>query len=176
MKTIIFALLAALMLISCVGCSQGLVDNVSTPDDSGNMQMPNPWVDCATLSEAAELAGFDITIPGKFEGYPNKVFQAIRKTMIQVLYFDGDPSAETSSMIMVRKGTGQEDILGNYNEYPEKETVQIYGIDVQIRGNKGQVYTAVWTWEGYSFAINADKGLSRDALKNAIEEMITVVG
>ena len=96
--------------------------------------------------------------------------------MIQVMYFDGDPSAEDSSMVMVRKGTGDEDISGDYNEYPEKETVNIHGVDVQLRGENGLVYSAIWTWNGYSFAINADKGLSRNALANAIEEMVTVVG
>ena len=52
----------------------------------------------------------------------------------------------------------------------------MHGVDVQLRGEKGLVYSAIWSRDGYSFAINADKGLSRDALSNAVEEMITTVG
>ena len=77
---------------------------------------------------------------------------------------------------MVRKGTGSEVVSGDYNEYSEKETVQMHGVDVQLRGEKGLVYSAIWTWDGYSFAINADKGLGRDALSDAIGEMVTAAG
>lgn len=176
MKKLIALVLTALMLTSLAACGQKTTDNGNTSENMGTVQISNPWVDCATLDEAAKLAGFDIAVPGKFDGYPNKVIQAIEESMIQVMYFDGDPSAEDSSMVMVRKGTGDEDISGDYNEYPEKETVSIHGVDVQLRGENGLVYSAIWTWNGYSFAINADKGLSRNALANAIEEMVTVVG
>lgn len=176
MKKLIALVLTALMLTSLAACGQKTNTNENTSENMGTVQIANPWVDCATLDEAAKLAGFDIAVPGKFDGYPNKVIQAIEASMIQVMYFDGDTSAEDSSMVMVRKGTGDEDISGDYNEYPEKETVNIHGVDVQLRGENGLVYSAIWTWNGYSFAINADKGLSRNALANAIEEMVTVVG
>ncbi|MBR4743879.1 MAG: hypothetical protein IK082_06790 [Oscillospiraceae bacterium] len=176
MKKTIAILLAALLMLSAAACSQKTADGGDTPDDPGNVQIPNPWVDCATLDEAAKLAGFDIAIPGSFEGYPETVIQAMEKSMIQVMYFDGDPAAESSSMVMVRKGTGDGDISGDYNEYPETETVQMHGADVTLRGDKGLVCSAIWTWGGYSFAINADKGLSRDAVSAAVEEMVTVAG
>lgn len=176
MKKAIALLLAALLALSLAACGQEKNEIGAAAENAGNAQIPNPWVDCATLDEAARLAGFDIAIPGKFDGYPNQEIQAMEKSMIQVLYFDGDPAAETSSMVTVRKGTGSEDISGDYNEYSEKETVQMHGVDVQIRGENGLVYSAIWTRDGYSFAITADKGLSRDALSDAIEEMVTVVG
>ena len=182
MKKMFAILLSALMILSLAACSKGEPDDRRDPEggnypnEEGNVQIGNPWVDCATLDEAAKTAGFDIAIPGKFEGYSNKVYQAIEKTMIQIFYYDGDPEAESSSRITVRKGTGSEDISGDYNEYPEKETVQIHGIDVLVKGEKGLIYCATWTKDGYSFAIVADKGLTKEALSNAIEEMITVVG
>ena len=204
MKKGIVLLLAALLVLSLAACAQQtnengtaagnpgtktenpetaeknhetMTENPETAEENpGFVQIPNPWVDCATLDEAAGLAGFEIAVPGKFDGYPNKAIQAMEKSMIQVLYFDGDPEAETSSMVMVRKGTGSEDVSGDYNEYSEKETVQLHGVDVQLRGEKGLVYSAIWTWNGYSFAINADKGLSRDAISDAIGEMVTTVG
>ena len=169
-------LLTVLLMVSTAGCSQKTPDSNSTPDDTGNVQIPNPWVDCATLDEAAKVAGFDIAIPGKFDGYPNKVYQAIENTMIQVMYYDGDPDDEGSKMVMVRKGTGDDDISGDYNEYSEKETVQMHGADIQLRGENGLIYSAIWTWNDYSFAINADTGLSKDVIFDAIEEMVTVVG
>ena len=190
MKKGLVLLLVALLLLSLAACARKTNENGSAAgtagtttenadpaaENGGTVMIPNPWADCATLDEAAKLAGFDIAVPGKLDGYPNKRIQAMEKSMIQVLYFDGDPDAETGSSVMVRKGTGSEDISGDYNEYSEQETVQMHGVDVQVRGEKGLVYSAIWTWNGYSFAINADKGLSRDALSDAIGEMITVVG
>ena len=181
MKKMMAVLLMALMILSLAACSQGEPDDRrdpeggNAPNGAGNMQIGNPWIDCATLDEAAKAAGFDIAIPGKFEGYANKVYQAIEKTMIQVFYYDGDPEAETSSRITVRKGTGSDNISGDYNDYSEKETIQIHGLDVLVKGDKGLVSCATWTQDGYSFAIVADKGLTKEALSNAIEEMITVV-
>ena len=78
--------------------------------------------------------------------------------------------------ITVRKGTGSEDISGDYNEYSEKETLKIHGLDVLVKGDEGKIFCATWTKDGYSFAIVADKGLTKEALSNAIEEMITVAG
>ena len=182
MKKMLAILLSMLMIFSLAACSQGTPDDRRDPEEgnrpgeAGNMQIGNPWVDCATLDEAAKTAGFDIAIPGKFEGFTNKVYQAIEKTMIQVFYYDGDPEAENSSRITVRKGTGSEDISGDYNEYSEKETLKIHGLDVLVKGDEGKIFCATWTKDGYSFAIVADKGLTKEALSNAIEEMITVAG
>lgn len=167
----VFAVLIALALFALTACGQ------KTPEQpGGNVQIPNPWVDCATLEEAAKLAGFDIAVPGTIEGYPNKMIQAVEKSTIQVMYFDGDPDAEDSSKVTVRKGAGEEDISGDYNEYPEKETARIYLADVTLKGENGLIHCATWTMDGYSYAICADKGLTRTALEAAIEEMLTVVG
>ncbi|MBO4385096.1 MAG: DUF4367 domain-containing protein [Clostridia bacterium] len=176
MKRFITILLAVLTAVSLAACAKKAPEGEKKPNDSGNVGIANPWIDCDTLVDAAKLAGFDVTVPGKFEGYPNKVYQAVEKSMIQVLYFDGDPAAETSSMIMVRKGTGSDDISGDYNDYPEKGSVNVNGVDVSIKGKDGLIFNAVWTWEGYSFAINADKGITKEALTAAIEEMLTVAG
>ena len=182
MKKMLALLLAALMILSLAACGQKVPDDRrdpeggNVPDGAGNMQIGNPWVECATLDEAAKVAGFDIAIPGKFDGYPNRSYQAMEKSMIEVIYYDGAPGAEVTNRVMVRKGTGTEDISGDYNEYSEIETARMHGVDVLLKGEKGLVYCATWTKDGYSFAITADKGLTKEALSNAIEEMITVVG
>ena len=170
MKKVI-AIVITLLLFALTACGQQ-----QEQPEGGNTQIPNPWVDCAALDEAARLAGFDIAVPGSIEGYPNKMIQAMEKSMIQVMYFDGDPAAEDSSRVIVRKGTGTNDISGDYNVYPETQTANIHGVDVTLKGENGLVFCATWTKDGYSYSIDADKGLSRTALENAIEEMVTVVG
>ena len=182
MKKLLTLVLAALMILSLAACGQKVPDDRrdpeggNVPDGAGNMQIGNPWIDCETLNDAAKVAGFDIAVPGKFDSYPIKVYQAIEKSMIQVIYYDGALDAEVTKRIIVRKGIGTEDISGDYNEYSEKETAQMHGIDVLLKGDKGLIHCATWTKDGYSFAITADKGLTKEALSNAIEEMITVVG
>ena len=183
MKKTIAILLALLMLASFAACAHVKPaeeePGEQTPSEQSggapNEQIANPWEDCAALADAAKLAGFDIAIPS-FEGYPNKVIQAIAGSTIQVMYFDGDPEAENSSAITVRKGNESGDISGDYNEYSESETVQMHGIDVQLRGEKGLVYSAIWNWDGCSFSIGADNGLSREAIADAVEQMITAAG
>lgn len=182
MKKLMAVLLMVLMTLSLAACGQKVPDDRKDPEggdapgQAGNMQIGNPWVDCATLGEAAKVAGFDIAIPGKFDGYENKVYQAVEKSIIQVLYYDGDPEAETSSRIIVRKSIGTNDTSGDYNEYSEKGTAEEFGLNVLIKGENGLVFCATWIKDGYFYAILADKGLTKEALSNAIEEMITVAG
>ena len=176
MKKMTAALLCVLMMLALSACSKKASGGEDVPSNGGLMQIPNPWLDCSSLDEAAKAAGFDIAIPGKFEGYPNRVYRAMEKSMIEVIYYDSDPSDENSSSVTVRKGTGEDDISGDYNSDAEEETAQMHGVDVLLRGDKGLVYCATWTKDGYSYAITADKGLTKEAVSAAVEEMMTVPG
>lgn len=112
-----------------------------------NAQIPNPFVDCDTLADAAALAGFDIIVPDSVEGYEERTITAMENDMIQVLYLHGDDE------ICVRKAAGDEDCSGDYNEYSEEKTVTVGDREVTLRGNNGKVMVAVWTEGGYSYSI-----------------------
>ena len=112
-----------------------------------NTQIPNPFIDCETLADAAALAGFDIIVPDSVDGYEERAITAMEKDMIQVLYLHGD------DQICVRKAAGDEDCSGDYNAYSEEKTVTVGDREVTLRGNNGKVMVAVWSEGGYSYSI-----------------------
>ena len=42
--------------------------DTSTDTADGSTEIANPYVDCETLEEAGELAGFDISVPEEIDG------------------------------------------------------------------------------------------------------------
>ena len=117
-------------------------------------------MDCETLEEAGELAGFDISVPDEIDGgYTQGTIQAVENEMIQVIY-----TTEAGEEITLRKGTGTEDISGDYNEYAEENTLDVDGTSVTARGNGGLVYAATWTDGTYTYAITASAGLESDSV------------
>lgn len=114
-------------------------------------QIPNPFVDCDTLAQAEDLAGFSLTLPAdvKTDG-----ISVLSDNMIQVLCEDG---------LSIRKALGDEDISGDYNSYPQVETVTVEGHAVTLKGTGNQVTVAVWTADGYTYAVYSETSLSRDA-------------
>lgn len=150
----------ALSLAAC-GTSGNNTQNDTTGDTSNSTtEIANPFVDCETLEEAGELAGFDISVPDEIDGgYTQGTIQAVENEMIQVIY-----TTEAGEEITLRKGTGTEDISGDYNEYAEENTLDVDGTSVTARGNDGLVYAAAWTDGTYTYAITASAGLESDAV------------
>ena len=133
--------------------------DTSTDTADGSTEIANPYVDCETLEEAGELAGFDISVPDEIDGgYTQGTIQAVENEMIQVIY-----TTEAGEEITLRKGTGTEDISGDYNEYAEENTLDVDGTSVTARGD-GLVYAATWTDGTYTYAITASAGLESDSV------------
>lgn len=134
--------------------------DTSTDTADGSTEIANPYVDCETLEEAGELAGFDISVPDEIDGgYTQGTIQAVENEMIQVTY-----TTEAGEEITLRKGTGTEDISGDYNEYAEENTLDVDGTSVTARGSDGLVYAATWTDGTYTYAITASAGLESDSV------------
>ena len=135
-------------------------DTSTDSEDDDNVQITSPFVDCETLEEAGELAGFDISVPDEIDGgYTQGTIQAVENEMIQVIY-----TTEAGEEITLRKGTGTEDISGDYNEYAEENTLDVDGTSVTARGSDGLVYAATWTDGTYTYAITASAGLESDSV------------
>ena len=134
--------------------------DTSTDTADGSTEIANPYVDCETLEEAGELAWFDISVPDEIDGgYTQGTIQAVENEMIQVIY-----TTEAGEEITLRKGTGTEDISGDYNEYAEENTLDVDGTSVTARGSDGLVYAATWTDGTYTYAITASAGLESDSV------------
>ena len=156
---------AAPTLVACGG------SQAAEPEASGQAEqqtgVANPFVDCTSASEVAQLAGFDVTFPESVPGYPERHYQAIEEQMAQCLYFFEDDKGA-----LVRKAVddGSGDISGDYGEYDEVSTTKIEGADVTQKGTGGLVYCAIWSRDGYLFAIDATYGLEPDVMEGLVAE------
>ena len=156
-------------------------------DEGENTQIPNPFITCSTLKEASELAGFDFTAPESVDGYSYKEIAAIENEMAQITYFNSDEldgltdeqlneidweKVDFSAHdLVIRKAKGDEDISGDYNEYPEIYNVTVDNREVTMKGSDGDVNVAVWNEDGYSYAIIASDAVTSDYVINLIHNV-----
>lgn len=153
MKKMVVMTLCAVMTVTAAGC--GKKDSVQPSAETQTVGIANPFKDCASVEEAGELAGFDFTVPESLEGYGEPSYSAIENDLAQVIYRDGD-----DNRLLIRKAAGNDDISGDYNDYPEINTVSVGGLEVTVKGNDGKMNVAIWTNDGYTFAIMADNAVS----------------
>lgn len=134
----------------------------NTDEDSGNdsNQIPNPWQEYKTVSEAAKATGISFSAPEKFEKYTVSYVQAM-DGIVEVTYSNG------SNEICVRKGRGTDDISGDYNVYKNVSEKEIGGNTVTLKGNGDGVSSAAWTDGKYSYSI-----YSGNELANGFAEML----
>ncbi len=179
------------------GDEAGTDDQIQTEDQSQNgkdkengsedqVQIPNPFVDCETMEEASKLAGFSLTAPESIDGYSDRIIQAIEGELVQVIFTRNqcieledleEPAAELENTdfkshdLTIRKGTGMDDISGDYSEYPEVETVTVDDKTVTLKEKDGLVHTAIWNTDGYSYAVYAADGVSADVMTALVSEI-----
>lgn len=132
-----------------------------------NVQIPNPFIPCATLQAAADIAGFSLDAPDAYEAYDRTVIQAIEGEMIEVIYED----ASENEGLRIRKGVGTDPISGDYNRYDSEETQTIADISVSVRKNGDLIFVAEWTDSGYAHSITSEDGLTADELETLVSEV-----
>ena len=125
-----------------------------------NTQIPNPWQEYKTVSEAAKAAGISFSAPEKLEGYKVSHVQTM-DGIVELRYSNG------SNEIRVRKGKGTNDISGDYNVYKNVSEKKIGGNTVTLKGNGDGVSSATWTNGTYSCSI-----FSENELTNKLVEII----
>ena len=128
--------------------------------------MPNPYTDHDTLKEAEEDAGFKIQIPDEIRGVKAAAFRNLGSELLEVIYYDGE-----NEVARVRKGTGAEDISGDYVIYSEVKTVEVGGKSVTIKKEAEGCYLAVWTGGDYSYSVSVETPFSQDELTGLVEQV-----
>ena len=162
MKKLVTVIVLAFTLLALAACGSS-----QQPEEAESTQIPNPWQECATLEEAEELAGFDIAVPDRIEGYPETLIQAAEDSMIQVFYLEDD--SDDADSILIRKGIGTEDISGDYSEYAQNTEATMHGVEVTTKGSDGKIFTATWTQDGYAYSIHADSGTEYSLIEDLVE-------
>ena len=129
--------------------------------------MPNPYMDHGTLKEAEEDAGFKIQIPDEIRGVKAVAFRNLGTEMLEVIYYDGD-----AEVARVRKGTGEDNISGDYNVYEIEEVVDVTGTQVTLKGSADGYALAVWNEGGYAYAVSVTKKITKDEILQIVEEIV----
>ncbi len=165
MKKFIAIILCVIMTLSFAACSEKTTsdnedsqveqksEETSISLEENSAQMPNPFIDCETIEEAEELAGFTIKIPKKLpKGFYVSSIRVIKNELIEIVIEDEE------NTVYFRKGKGNEDISGDYNEYEKEKIVKVGDLDVKLRGNDGKINAATWSDGEYSYAIVINSG------------------
>lgn len=173
MKKFMICVLSFVLSLSMAACGGGNAEvTVGTipweSTESETTQMPNPWQECTTLDEAGKLAGFAFTAPEAVEGFEEKYIAAIPGDVAEVIFSSKE---DENAQVMFRKGTGDEDISGDYNTYDDVDDKEIDGKTVTVRSNNGAVYTVTWVQDGCTYAISARAGVSMEQMTQWIQAM-----
>ena len=127
-----------------------------TPDDGWTQVVPD-FQEKATLAELSDALGFEVTEPQLPFEPAETVYTACWSEFAQIDY-----TAPDGRTACYRQKPGEEDISGDYNEYPDVRTLQITGTDVTLKGENGVYTLAVWTDGSYAYALSLSEGISAD--------------
>ena len=117
------------------------------------VQLPNSFVECETLGEAEEPAGFSISDPEKIFGQTGeRLIQAAKDDLSEVIYRGGEEE------VRIRKVPGS----GDYSEYAESADKTADDLQAAMRGKEGLVRAAFWTGGDFAFSITSFQGFSRE--------------
>ena len=116
---------------------------------------------------AEEDAGFKIQIPDEIRGVKAVAFRNLGTEMLEVIYYDGD-----AEVARVRKGTGEDDISGDYNVYEIEEAADVTGTQVTLKGSADGYALAVWNEGGYAYAVSVTKKITKDEILRIVEEIV----
>ena len=113
--------------------------------------MPNPWTDQKDM-QAAELAtGFPFQIPKAIGALKPMEIQTLEQDIIQVFYRE---EADSEEYVLLRKGFGNQDVSGDYNDYSESAVKMVGDYQVTEQGEDGRVLLATWTKGQFSYSIS----------------------
>lgn len=87
--------------------------------------------------------------------------------MIEVIYEAVDDSDDA---IYIRKGSGTDDISGDYNSYSESKKVSVGSYNVTMKGDNGTVSLVTWTDGEFSYAVSTPK-MSEEFVTAIIKQM-----
>lgn len=181
-KRVITIVACVIMIFSMAACGNNNSEKTEaktsasseTVTNSGkNAQIPDPWTKCSDMEEAEKNAGFSFDVPDTVEGYKIGQIQNMDQEMIEVIYEktdDANNSDDLDDVIYIRKGSGTDDISGDYNSYSESKQVTIDFYNVTMKGANGTVSLATWTDGEFSYAVSTPE-MSEEFVTAIIQQM-----
>lgn len=125
---------------------------------AGQAERANPFLTCGTMEEAAGVAGFSLDLSRTPLRDQVSAIRAAESGVIEVV------CTGEQGRLTIRKGTGTEDLSGDYTPYPQVRTEMLEGSSVTMKGSGGKIMVATWSSGDYTYSVRTDEGLEPDAL------------
>ncbi len=122
-----------------------------------SVSIVNGIVEIKSIAELSAAVGFPVN---EVEGLPftveKEVYTSYWGEMAQIEYTGEGGTA------VFRKGTGTNDVSGDYNVYSNVKEITVGSSMVTLKGNTDSFTLAVWTDGEYSYSLDISGGLSED--------------
>ena len=133
-------------------------------EEAPNAMIANPFSEYDKPEEAEKAAGFSFAVPEEAAGGKPSVYRVIRGELYEVIFRGNDGN----EILRLRKGPGENDISGDYNDYSSTSAETIDGRVVTMRGVEEDIYLVTWVEDGYSYALMAESPLSVDEVREIV--------
>ena len=147
----------------------GAAPEAASPDAQEDIQIANPWRDFDSLEEAEADAGVEITLPESYQRFDHRIYRAMHRDMIEIIYQDADGQEG----FRIRKSRGSEDISGDYTGYAQEKTLEINGRSVETRGNGDDISIASWVDlslnQSYAICVAEGQHFTEDDIRSLVE-------
>lgn len=164
--------ITSLALLLCA-CSASNSAATTTPGSgSGSSateaaEIPDPYINYASLEEAEDAVGFEITLPEEIDKAEPQQYRVMDDIMLEVIYEDEDGY----QVARIRKEATADDISGDYNVYELDDEVEQEGITYRLRGSGDVYYLGTWTSGDYSYAVSDYNGADQAGYMNLISQV-----
>lgn len=143
-------------------------------EQPGSVSIADPFTEFASLAEAEQAVGFEISLPEAPQDYAKRLYRVNSESrMLEVLFGDAQLGSENGKEVYrIRKAEGSDDISGVYEDYSERREIAAGEVQALVRGEAGRFFVATWTSGAYTYAIDADMdgaGLTEDEMIRLIE-------
>lgn len=133
-----------------------------------NTSIANPWIEYDSLHDAKQSGLFLLpNAPLKLNDHSLNFVGVLRDGSIsEVQYGDGS--------IYIRKGTKQDNIAGDYNEYPvtKSKTISQKSVQLNSKTDSGKYNLAEWNDTiKYSCSVYSEDGFTEEELQEIISDV-----
>ena len=157
MKKTLLLVISVLLVLALAGCHK-------EKKEEPMVQIPNPFIETETLRDAVKEAGFELEIPESFNGSVRYIYRVMKEQMIEIICVDEN----NEEIARIRKGTGSDDISGDYNEYPDV-TMDNSLRNITFKGTDKKYVLATWQENGYSYAVSVTEGKTLDEMQELLK-------
>lgn len=146
-------------------------EEAASSDAPMSMQIVNPWSEFDSLEEAEADAGVEITLPESYQGFDHRIYRAMHRQMIEVIYQDADGREG----FRIRKSRDFGDISGDFTRYDQEKTLEIGDRFVETRGNGDEISVARWgnlsQNLSYAICVAGDQHFTEDDIRSLVEDI-----